>query len=67
MTLQNRLIKDARSGAKALPVRRKHIRKLAVHAKNSWGMSGLSVEQIAANIQEGKVSLLGVPLIVDRD
>lgn len=64
MTLVNRLIRQAKDGAEVLVVRDDQVRTIAAHAHALMACNRPTIEDIEAEIREGRALMCGIPLCV---
>lgn len=64
MTLQNQMIKAAKSGAKVYVIRPKDVPKIAAHATNSIRCYGKTKEELAVELRKGNLTMLGMTIKV---
>jgi hypothetical protein len=64
MTIQNRIIKEAKAKPEYISVRLCDVRKIAKHATHSVGCYGVPLLEIEKKLLDGEVRILGVPIRV---
>lgn len=67
MTLRNRLIAEAKKRPSEIIIRQCDVYDVARFASYSWQISGMSEQQIVADLLAGRVKLMGVPLRVSGE
>ena len=64
MTIENRIVKEAKAKPEFIRIRLCDVHKVALHASRSFWMTDIPIQEIEKKLLAGEVKILGVPIRV---